>query len=220
MSKFRTFDCRKRYKIERENVPKTQNKTIMSKIFSLLVIAIATVAAPSVYGVDPGVYYDLPVADRTTEVSVSYGAVPAMYHIKAMADHWDGLQDKWGTVSVTIDHKFADRLWAGLSYTFSTASAEHATAKRPGDLTWHALMLNGRYEWYKNGALTLYSHAAIGVLVIYCSPEVRESYNVEHMAFQASPICVQYDLGAHAAIFAEGGYGSEGVVNAGLRIGF
>lgn len=160
------------------------------------------------------------VAARDTEVSLSYGVAPAMSHLSAFNGHWNGMSNCWGTVNATIDHRFAENLWIGLNYTFSTAGSDHAVADRYGKLTWHGLMCNIRYEWYTAPRWRLYSHIGVGVLVEYFDPSWEDSYNRTNWAFQASPIGIEGDLCRNVALFAEFGYGMQGVGKAGIRIGF
>lgn len=159
------------------------------------------------------------VTARDTEVGFSYGAMPAMKNIDAYNGGWDGISP-WGAVSMTIDHRFASRLKAGLSYTLSTASTDHTGVIGGGDITWHALMVNARYDWMEKGRWRLYSHAGAGVLITYFSPSWRDSYNTTRFAFQASPLGAEFDIAPSFGLFAEAGYGIEGIVQAGFRIGF
>lgn len=156
---------------------------------------------------------------RDTEVSVGYGAIPAMAHVKAYRGGWNDITP-WGSFSFTIDHRFAERLWIGLDYTVSSASSDHVSPLGNGDVTWHALMVNARMEWLRRGRLTAYSHAGIGVIINYFSPSWRDSYNSTRFAFQASPIGVQWDVVPAVGVFAEAGYGIQGIVKAGVRVGF
>ena len=157
---------------------------------------------------------------RDTEVSASYGAEAAMEHMPVYSDHWHGMNHAWGTFSFTIDHRFAQRLWVGLSYTLSTARTDHARMDRGGNVTWHGLLVNARYEWYTRKSLTLYSHAGIGVLVSYMNPGWEPAYNQTHLGFQASPIGAQWDVSRHVGLFAEAGYGIQGIVKVGVRVGW
>ncbi len=108
----------------------------------------------------------------------------------------------------------------GLSYTLSSADTDRANAHGGGDITWHGLMMNARYEWLDRGKWRLYSHAGAGVLITYYSPGWIDSYNTTRFAFQASPIGVEFDPTPSFGVFAEAGYGISGVVQAGIRIGF
>lgn len=157
---------------------------------------------------------------RDTEVSVSYGAAPAMTHIANYHDHWDGMNNCWGTVNATIDHRFGTNFWCGLSYTFSTADSNHAHNGEYGKVTWHGLMFNMRYEWLHRPGWRLYSHAGIGALVQYYSPAWEDSYNRTTMGFQVSPVGIEADLCKNVGVFAELGYGIQGIGKAGVRIGF
>ena len=158
---------------------------------------------------------------RDTEISVSYGALPCMSQIPYYYNNWEGLGQTWGTVNFTIDHRFADAMWIGMSYTYSGDSSNLIDAAgHSGDITWHGLMVNARYEWLRRGALTLYSHAGVGVLIAYYSPDNRDSWNRTGCAFQLSPIGAQWDFSHTAGIFAEAGYGVQGIIKAGVRVGF
>lgn len=159
--------------------------------------------------------------NRTTEVSVSYGALPAMSQIPYYHDRWDGLGQTWGTVNFTIDHRFTPALWLGMSYTYSSDSSKQLNPHgKSGDIAWHGLMVNARYEWMQRGALTLYSHAGVGVLISYYSPDNRDSWNRTGCAFQINPIGVQWDFAHAAGVFAEAGYGVQGIAKVGVRVGF
>lgn len=159
------------------------------------------------------------LAQRSTEVSFSYGAMPAMKNIAAYNDHWHNLSC-WGSVNATIDHSFAPGLWIGLGYTYSSASSDTASRGRYGKVVWHGLMANVRYEWFHRGPVILYSHAGVGALVQYYSPSWQDSYNRTALAFQASPLGMQLDFSRHAGAFAEVGYGVQGIIKAGIRVGF
>lgn len=156
---------------------------------------------------------------RDTEVSVSYGAMPAMSSLGVYHNHWHNL-DYWGAVNFTIDHKFAPGLWIGLNYTYSSASSDEAWHERYGKVTWHGLMANLRYEWLQRGPVTLYSHVGIGALVEYYSPSWEDTYNRTNMAFQVSPLGLQVDAARGVGFFAEAGYGVQGIIKAGIRVGF
>lgn len=181
-----------------------RKQTLMKKIALLIIAVVAGISSAMA---------------RDTEVSVSYGAMPAMHNLGAYRNHWQDL-DGWGSVNATIDHKFAPNLWIGLSYTYSSADSNTAWDGRYGKVTWHGLMANLRYEWYHRSLLTLYSHVGIGALVEYYSPSWEDSYNRTNMAFQVSPVGAQIDFIPQAGIFAEAGYGVQGIIKVGLRIGF
>lgn len=156
---------------------------------------------------------------RDTEISLGYGALPAMKSLGVYHGHWKGI-DTWGAFNASIDHRFAPSLWVGLNYTYSSGQSHHAVDNRYGEVTWHGLMVNARYEWLTSGRWTLFSHVGVGVLVEYYSPSWEESWNRTNMAFQLSPIGAQYELMKHAALFAEAGFGVQGIIKAGVRIGF
>lgn len=175
----------------------------MKRIIAILTVALWVAAASA----------------RDTEVSVSYGVSPAMAHIGMYHHDWEGMGG-WGAVNATVDHRFADPLWVGLSYTYSSAESDHASEGRYADVTYHVLMVNVRYEWLRRKAVTLYSHVGVGVIVSYYDPSWRDTFNRTRAAFQLSPVGVQYDVHRNIGLFAEAGYGMQGVAKVGLRVGF
>lgn len=187
-----------------QNVYIRKSNVAMKKIFVLLVTAVIGIMSASA---------------RDTEISASYGAMPAMKSLGVYSNHWNNL-DYWGAVNFTIDHKFAPGLWIGLGYTYSSADSDNAVDGRYGKVYWHGLMANVRYEWYNRSILTLYSHVGVGALVEYYSPSWEDSYNHTNMAFQVSPVGVQVDFLPQAGMFAEAGYGVQGIIKVGLRVGF
>ncbi|MDE7411129.1 MAG: hypothetical protein K2M94_03730 [Paramuribaculum sp.] len=161
----------------------------------------------------------LSVSAQRTQVSASYGASSAMYHMGAYSHNWHDVNG-WGAVNFTVDHKFIPNLWLGLSYTYSSGSSNNAVGNHYGEVTWHALMVNARYEWYSRGPLKLYSHAGVGALVQYYTPSWSPSYNRSSFAFQVSPVGAEVSLLGRLGVFAEVGYGVQGVAKIGIRLGF
>ena len=152
-----------------------------------------------------------------TEVSVSYGGAPAMRWMKVYSDHWNKVSP-WGAVAVSLDHRFASRLWLGMSYSISSSSTNDASEGRKGDVTWHSLMVHGRYIYTATGRWQLYGSAGVGVIISYMQPSWQPTYNRTHFAFQAVPLGAQFRVLGNFDIFAEAGYGVQGVVRAGVRV--
>lgn len=176
----------------------------MKKLITVILIAFAAVATSQA---------------RETEVSVSYGAMPAMQSLGVYHNHWHNL-DYWGAMNFTIDHRFAPNLWIGLAYTYSSADSNTALDGRYGKAYFHGLTANVRYEWYSRGPIRLYSHVGVGALVEYYSPSWEDSFNRTNVAFQVSPVGVEANLAPNVGFFAEAGYGVQGIIKAGVRIGF
>lgn len=183
----------------------------MKRIISAFV-GLAGLAALSASAQDYTLY-----PPRATEISVSYGAVPAMGHIDSYNGGWNNVKP-WGSVSFTVDHRFGP-VWVGMSYTYSSASGDHVVRQGDGDLTWHGLMVNARYEWLRRRNVRFYSHVGVGCLITYFSPSWEDSYNRTRAAFQAMPLGVQYDFCRNAGLFAEVGYGIQGIAKFGVRVG-
>lgn len=156
---------------------------------------------------------------RDTDISISYGAIPSMNNLGVYRNHWNDI-NSWGALNIGFDHQFAPNLHIGLTYTYSSASSNNAYQSRYGKITWHGILASLRYSWLQRGIVKLYSHVGIGALVEYYSPSWIDSYNRTNMAFQVSPIGAEINLAPWASVFAEAGYGVQGIIQAGLRVGF
>lgn len=177
------------------------------KRISTILILLAAIMAP------------VGLSARNTEVSVSYGVAPAMRSLGAYHHGWHAL-DNWGAVNATFDHSFAPNLWAGLSYTYSSSQSDQAWDNRYGKIVYHGLMANVRYHWWNRGPVSLYSHVGLGVLVQYFTPSWEDSYNRTSMAFQVSPVGLEFNPLPSLGLFGEVGYGTQGIAKVGIRLGF
>ena len=186
-------------------------KTRIIILFAVLAASIGALRAQDDDGYD-GLYLGSP-----TEISVSYGGLPAMRWMKVYADHWQNI-NPWGVVAVSIDHRFATRFWAGMSYTLSSGSSGRASEGRQGSVTWHSLMMHGRLVYGWSGRWQFYGEAGVGVIISYLQPSWAPTYNRTHFAFQAAPVGVQLRVLDNFDIFAEAGFGVQGILRGGLRL--
>ena len=84
-------------------------------------------------------------------------------------------------------------------------------------IAYHALMLNGRYNYYRNRIVTLYGHIGLGAVISHLMPKYGDSYNQTYFAYQFSPLGAQVDLSRSATIFGELGFGAQGLLQVGFR---
>ena len=155
---------------------------------------------------------------RDMNLSLSYGGYTLMdvadYH-----DVWHGVNNAWGAVNLSYNVRLTRNFWIGPSYTFSST-----TTKGPGSskIAYHAIMLNGRYDYYRNSLLTLYGKIGVGAEISHF--QVRggadDSYNKGYFAFQLSPVGADVKLSPMFTIFGEAGFGAQGLLQVGARLNF
>lgn len=149
-------------------------------------------------------------------LSVGYGGYTLMdaadYH-----DGWHGVNNAWGALNLAFNVKVAPKFWVGPSYTFSstTTKGEHHS-----NIAYHAVMINGRYDYYSNRLLTMYAKMGVGAEISHMQPRGEDSYNKTYFAFQIAPIGVDVDLSKNFTMFGELGFGSQGLLQVGARYNF
>ncbi|MBO4994887.1 MAG: hypothetical protein J6C78_02845 [Muribaculaceae bacterium] len=155
----------------------------------------------------------LGVNAQTKNISVSYGGYTQMDACD-MHDGWHGVDNAWGALTFAANFKVARDLWLGPSYTFSSTSVKgHKSAK----IYYHVIMMNLRYDYYKNSICTVYAHGGIGADISHLTyPD--DAYNKGYFAFQASPLCAEVQLSRSFTMFGEAGFGAQGLLQAGFRI--
>lgn len=126
------------------------------------------------------------------------------------------VNNAWGAVNVGVNFKVLPKFWLGPSYTFSSSSFKHHDT----DIYYHVIMLNGRYDYYKNSVVTLYGHVGLGVDISHISPKHADSYNKGYFAYQISPIGVDAPLSRSFTLFGELGFGAQGLLQVGGRVNF
>lgn len=147
-------------------------------------------------------------------ISASYGGYTLMdaadYH-----DGWHGVNNAWGALNLGFNVQIMPRVWVGPSYTFSSTTTK---GNHSSDIAYHAIMLNGRYDYYKNRLLTVYAHMGVGAVISHMQPNYGDSYNKGYFGFQLSPVGVDVDLTRHLTMFGEAGFGVQGLLQVGLRL--
>lgn len=149
-------------------------------------------------------------------ISASYGGYTLMdaadYH-----DGWHGVNNAWGALNLGFNVKVLPKFWIGPSYTFSST-----TTKGPesSNIAYHAIMLNGRYDYYSNRLLTVYGHLGVGAEISHMQPRHDDAYNKTYFAFQLSPVGVDVQLTPMFTMFGEAGFGVQGLLQVGMRVNF
>lgn len=159
----------------------------------------------------------IPANAQKAEVQINYGGFTQM-DATDMHDGWHGVNNAWGAVTAGVNFKVAPKFWIGPSYTFSSTTTKGGD--NHSNIAYHVIMLNGRYEYYRNSIVKLYGHVGLGADISYMQPKGGDNYSKGYFAFQVSPLGAQVDLNRSSAIFGEVGFGAQGLVQVGFRFGF
>lgn len=168
----------------------------MKKIFALIVAVVAGISS---------------ISAQKAELQIGYGGYTQM---DATNMHGGGkVNTAWGALTAGVNFKVMPKLWIGPSYTFSSADFKHSDL----NAYYHVIMMNARYEYYRNSIVKLYGHFGIGADITHlANDEVSE--NKGYFAFQISPIGAEVDLSRTFKMFGEAGFGAQGLVQVGFRI--
>lgn len=151
---------------------------------------------------------------QKAEIQIGYGGYTQM-DATNMHDGWHGVNNAWGSLTAGVNFKVAPKLWIGPSYTFSSTTTKGGPEH--SNIAYHVIMLNGRYEYYKNSIVKLYAHVGLGADISYMQPKGGDNYSKGYFAYQVSPLGAQVDLSRSASIFGELGFGAQGVAQVGFR---
>lgn len=150
---------------------------------------------------------------QNAEVTVGYGGYTQM-DATDCHDSWHHVNNAWGALTAGVNFKVMPNFWLGPSYTFSST-----TTKGPhhSSIAYHAIMLNGRYEYYRNRIVTLYGHLGLGAEISHMMPRDDDSYNKTYFAYQITPLGAQVGISRSAILFGELGFGAQGLIQVGFR---
>lgn len=154
---------------------------------------------------------------QKAELAVSYGAYTQM-DATDMHDGWHHVNNAWGALNVGLNFRVLPKIWIGPSYTFSSTTTKGGP--KHSNIAYHAIMLNGRYHYYKNSIVTMYAKLGIGVEFSYMQPRGGDNYTKSYCAFQIVPIGAQVDLNRNWAMFGELGFGAQGLLQVGAKLRF
>lgn len=151
-------------------------------------------------------------ASAQTDITVSYGGYTQM---DAMDCHDGGtdVNTAWGALNVGVNFNVAPKLYIGPSYTFSSTSRKHIDDNK---FFYHGILLNGRYEYYRNSIVSVSGHAGVGTVIMHQTFN-DISKNKAYFAFQVSPVHAYVNLTPRCGIFGEAGFGSQGIIQIGFR---
>lgn len=152
---------------------------------------------------------------QKTDITISYGGYTQM-DATDTHDGWHSVNNAWGALNLGVNFNVARNLWIGPSYTFSSCSTKGG--ENHSNIAYHAIMMNGRYEYFRNHVVNLYGHVGIGAIISHMMPKWSDSYNCTYFAIQASPIGAEVDLNRDFTLFGEFGFGAQGLIQVGCRI--
>lgn len=151
---------------------------------------------------------------QKAEIALSYGGYTQM-DATDCHDGWHGVNNAWGAINLGVNFQVTRNFYLGPSYTFSSCTTkggpEHSS------IAYHAIMLNGRYNYWHNRIVTLYGHLGLGAEISHLMPHHGDSYNQAYFAYQFSPIGAQVGLSRACTIFGELGFGAQGLLQVGFR---
>lgn len=164
-----------------------------------------------------GVSTMLCASAQKAELTLSYGAYTQMDG-SDMHDGWHHVNTAWGALNAGLNFKIAPKIWVGPSYTFSSTTTKGGP--ECSHIAYHAVMMNGRYHYYTNSYVTLYAKFGLGVEFSYMQPYEHDNYTKTYCAFQVVPVGASVDISRSLGMFAELGYGAQGVFQFGVKYRF
>lgn len=149
---------------------------------------------------------------QKAQLQFGYGG----YTMMDCCDMHDGgsVNTAWGAVTAGVNFKVAPKFTVGGTYTFSSSDYKHFD---DANIYYHVIMLNGRYDYYRNNIVTLYGHVGIGVDISHISVG-DYSKNKAYFACQVSPLGAEVGINRTLAMFGELGFGAQGLLQVGVRI--
>ncbi|MFG6396870.1 MAG: porin family protein [Muribaculaceae bacterium] len=150
---------------------------------------------------------------QNTEITIGYGGYTQM-DATDCHDNWHHVNNAWGAVTAGVNFRVINNFWLGPSYTLWL----HTTMGPPySSISYLDIMLNGRYEYYRNRIVTLYGHLGLGAEISHMMPRHDDSYNKTYFAYQFTPIGAQVGISRSAMLFGELGFGAQGLIQVGFR---
>jgi len=153
---------------------------------------------------------------QKAELQLSYGGFTQM-DATDMHDDWSGVNNAWGAVTAGLNFRVAPKFWLGPSCSFSSCTTKGG--HDASHIAYHVIMLNARYEYWRNSIVKLYGHVGLGADISYLQPRHGDNYSKGYFAFQISPLGAQIDLSRNVSIFGEIGFGAQGLAQMGFRFG-
>lgn len=149
---------------------------------------------------------------QRAQLQLGYGGYTQM-DATGMHDY-GAVNNAWGALTAGVNFKVAPSFSLGATYTFSSASYKNSD---DANAYYHVIMLNGRYDYWRNSIVTLYAHGALGACITHMAAGDWEK-NKSYFAFQVSPLGAEVGLSRVASMFGELGFGAQGLVQVGFRL--
>lgn len=121
----------------------------------------------------------------------------------------------WGALTAGVYFKTLPKLQLGASYTFSSTDFKHSDHT---NLYYHVIMLNGKYDYYRSSLVNVYMHAGVGADITHISVG-DYTRNRGYFAYQISPLGAEAEVSRGVKLFGELGFGAQGLLQVGLKIG-
>ena len=150
---------------------------------------------------------------QKVQLQVGYGGY-TMMDCCDMHDGGPSVNTAWGAVTAGVNFGITRNLSLGASYTFSSSDFKHTDN---ANIYYHVIMLNGKYNYWRNNIVTLYGHLGIGVDISHISLG-DHSKNKGYFAMQASPIGADVSINNTLTMFGELGFGAQGLLQVGVRV--
>ncbi len=160
--------------------------------------------------------FGISASAQKAEIQLNYGGYTQM-DCMDMHDGWGGVNNAWGAVTAGVNFRVAPKFWIGPSYSFSSTSTKGGS--NASHIAYHVIMLNARYEYWRNSIVKLYGHVGLGADISYMQPKGGDNFSKGYVAFQVSPLGAQVDLSRNVSIFGEIGFGAQGLAQVGFRFG-
>ena len=154
---------------------------------------------------------------QRAEITASYGAYTQM-DATNMHDGWHHVNPAWGALNIGANFRVTKNIWVGPSYTFSSTTTQGGP--HHSNIAYHAVMMNGRYHYYRTSIVSLYAKFGIGVEFSHMQPRGDDAYTKSYCAFQLVPVGAQVDLSRAWAMYAEAGFGAQGLFQFGFKYRF
>jgi len=150
---------------------------------------------------------------QSTQLYVSYGGYTQM-DATDCHDGWHHVNTAWGALNAGVDFRVMPKLRIGPSYTFSSCSTK---GEYHSNIAYHAILLNVKYDYYRNSIVRLYAHGGLGAVISHMMPKHDDAYNKSYFAYQIVPVGAEVGISRGAAIFGELGFGAQGLLQVGFK---
>lgn len=129
--------------------------------------------------------------------------------------------DGMGAVFGGVDYYLSDRGAVGLQINYASYDQTYSTTGGSDvkiKTTYFTPMIHGKYNWLNKQYFQIYSAAAVGGSFIGAKDKDNKKDNRFTGSFQISPIGLR--AGSTIAVFAEAGFGFQGIISGGISFRF